>query len=949
MLSGHLEGKFRTQLIVIALTALGLSLPAQAANQRVGVAAAVNPATTGTPPGQADRVIVVGDKMLQNERVVTSDKGRTQLLFLDGSALTIGPNSSVVLDEFVYDPNTKVGKLAFSAAKGLFRLVGGKISKKTPVTFKTPTALIGIRGGIGIITVREADKQAGLGGGMAAGAAEASGNAAGTLRLAQTPPGPRVVTTAQLAFGQMTVRSGGITRATTIPGFQVVAANPNVAPSQPARPEGPSETLSGLEGAGGESTGGAPEAPTNEDVADTQIADLGSNIQPQAIVPVAPVGQAPKQKQPAGEGNKVQQFQKINKNTVNAQRNESLDKTVGTDGGVRLTADTSTAVVTNSTSVIVSGGGRLLRQTPFTNFNFNTLETSRVAGRNITDNGVRFNDNTISIFSGFSGFTLSLPAQIGNFTFSGSETTSSIGALSGSGFGAADKSFFYYNLRELASNNNRASFFAGLPFTGNFPTSGQAVSDLFPGFPNTNQIPMLPQAFGGDFDFFPTPLLYSAYSPNLTTFPDDGRSVAIYGSVAIDGVGINQKSSQVVYIGTYFGDSASNNKIVLSGFARGSVRLSASGKPIRVDGGGGTTSRDGDNNSFFGTSGPDHFVISSDFTSASSSKPIDAAGFAQTLSNTATPAATFFLETYARPGNKPSGLGDSRTSQTLNGFISGMATDKNADGTIETYVIETLSEDPANFQLVTNATTNRLSGLIKTEDDDESHESLVIPLGNPSGNGRSRQAFIDDGVFGVRESTTSSPTIGGLTGTSRIALITSAFTNLSSDLTSGVTFCSCTHTKWGFVSGEVRSNSTADRHRLHLVPWVAGRLSGAAITSGLTGSATYSGHVVANIEAGSKNYVAVGNYSQSWNFSSRSGTATISDLDSATYTGSISGVTGTSGARFSGSISGASRTGNVLGAFMRGPGNSAEEVAIEFHVDGTNYNAVGIGLGKAPD
>src|SRR5258705_2997756 len=72
------------------------------------------------------------------------------MLFLDGSALTVGPNSDVVLDEFVYDPSTETGKLAVSATRGVLRLVGGKISKTEPVTLRTPTATLGIRGGIAI-------------------------------------------------------------------------------------------------------------------------------------------------------------------------------------------------------------------------------------------------------------------------------------------------------------------------------------------------------------------------------------------------------------------------------------------------------------------------------------------------------------------------------------------------------------------------------------------------------------------------------------------------------------------------------------------------------------------------------------------------------------------------------------------------------------------------------
>jgi len=62
------------------------------------------------------------------------------MLFLDESALTIGPNMDVVLDESVYDPEAEVGTLILNAIKGVFRLIGGKISKKSAVVLKTLTA-----------------------------------------------------------------------------------------------------------------------------------------------------------------------------------------------------------------------------------------------------------------------------------------------------------------------------------------------------------------------------------------------------------------------------------------------------------------------------------------------------------------------------------------------------------------------------------------------------------------------------------------------------------------------------------------------------------------------------------------------------------------------------------------------------------------------------------------
>ncbi len=959
MFSMHYNRYCMLGLIALTIVLSGAIVPARAATERVGVAAAVNPATTGTPPGGADRVVVVGARMVQNERVVTSDKGRTQLLFLDGSALTIGPNSDVVLDEFIYDPKTKIGKLAFSATKGLFRLVGGKISKKTPVLFKTPTAVIGIRGGIGIITVREVGKQAGLSNGLSAGQGASSASSAGVLRLAQATPGPRVITTAQLAFGQMTVQAGGVTRSITIPGFQVVATSPTAPPSQPTQAEAPGESLGGLEGSGGDNTGGALEAPTNEDVADTQISDLGSNIQPTLIVSAPPINQAAPPLAPLASFSDSAPLRNLITNIREDTIIVTLEETEETE---------ETVVVADPVPPSIDVGGRFLSQTPFTSFVVDTGKTTRVALRNKNFQGAFTLDGFISnVVDGFdsdassaSNFLFRLPLGTGTFSVNSATALTNFGAVSGTGFGAPNETFFYWNLREVGANNNPASVFAGKAFTGTFPTTGFAAHDLFVGFPNLTSIPMLPVNYGGNFGGGPNAILYSAYSPNLLTFPNDGRSVALYGSIAIDGVGSSQKSAQIVYMGVYFGDSLSGDKLVLSGFARGSVRLTSTGRPIRVDGGGAATSRDGDNNSFFGTSAPDYFVISSDFTSTNTTL-VDTAGFVVELENTSTPTTTFFHETYTQPKPLPSGVGTTRTTQSLNGYISGIAVQKTGSSTFTNYIVKTLDDKPDNFQINTNASTNRLDASISTADVFATQPALVIPLGNPTGSSLSRQAFIDDNLFGVRDSTSSTPTIGGNEGTSRIVLITSAFTNLSGSLVSGVTFCDCKFTKWGFISGEVRQADFSQRQRLHLVPWVAGvRSTAADITTAATvrtGITTYTGHVVANIKDGSNQFVAFGNYSQTWNFTentvsgvaSRQGSVTISDLDGATYTGSVSAVTSpdTQGREFVGSISGAGRSGTIEGTFMRGASDNVGEVGSQFHVVTTGYDAAGVALGKA--
>ena len=215
--------------------------------------AAVNPQATGFPPVSDSRILRVGVNVVGNERIVTTASGQAQMLFLDESALTIGPNAEVVLDEFVYDPDRKTGKLVLAATKGLFRLVGGRISKTNPVVLKTPTATIGIRGGIAIVNV--------------------------------SPTGPTVAT---FLFGQgMQVTSGGVTKEVVRPGFTISAASADQPPSDPtpASAESLDAALGSLEGSGEAAADEGEEVPQDEQVAASALGELGSEQEPDTVAP----------------------------------------------------------------------------------------------------------------------------------------------------------------------------------------------------------------------------------------------------------------------------------------------------------------------------------------------------------------------------------------------------------------------------------------------------------------------------------------------------------------------------------------------------------------------------------------------------------------------------------------------------------------------------------------
>ncbi|MBI1275504.1 hypothetical protein GC177_05990 [bacterium] len=120
---------------------------------KVGVVGAEKQTLEAAAAQGTKRVLKAGDSVFFKERITTDAKGTSQIIFIDKSTLTVGPNSDITVDEFVFDPKASTGKLVLSGTKGVFRFVGGALSKKQPVTIKTPVATIGVRGGIADVSM----------------------------------------------------------------------------------------------------------------------------------------------------------------------------------------------------------------------------------------------------------------------------------------------------------------------------------------------------------------------------------------------------------------------------------------------------------------------------------------------------------------------------------------------------------------------------------------------------------------------------------------------------------------------------------------------------------------------------------------------------------------------------------------------------------------------------
>ena len=114
---------------------------------------------TGNAVIEQDGVDVESEEGLDvfSYNTVKTGKGKVAIGFIDDTRVDITEHSKLIIDEFVYDPNTKTGSLSLKAALGTIRYASGQIAKTDPtnVQIKTPTATIGVRGTDFTMTVDE--------------------------------------------------------------------------------------------------------------------------------------------------------------------------------------------------------------------------------------------------------------------------------------------------------------------------------------------------------------------------------------------------------------------------------------------------------------------------------------------------------------------------------------------------------------------------------------------------------------------------------------------------------------------------------------------------------------------------------------------------------------------------------------------------------------------------
>ncbi len=90
----------------------------------------------------------LGAAVFQDDTLETGSDGALGVLFIDDSRLSIGPDTSLTIDEYVYEAGASEGAFLSRLARGTLLYVSGLIAKLSPesANVETPVGTIGIRG-----------------------------------------------------------------------------------------------------------------------------------------------------------------------------------------------------------------------------------------------------------------------------------------------------------------------------------------------------------------------------------------------------------------------------------------------------------------------------------------------------------------------------------------------------------------------------------------------------------------------------------------------------------------------------------------------------------------------------------------------------------------------------------------------------------------------------------
>lgn len=113
------------------------------ARERIAVAAIVRGQVTAS-----GRPVRSGAPLYRGDAIATGPSGSLQVMFVDETVFTLGPNGSLTLEEFAFNPKTDAGKLIVAMHQGRYRFISGRIAHadKNAMKVRFKSGILHVRG-----------------------------------------------------------------------------------------------------------------------------------------------------------------------------------------------------------------------------------------------------------------------------------------------------------------------------------------------------------------------------------------------------------------------------------------------------------------------------------------------------------------------------------------------------------------------------------------------------------------------------------------------------------------------------------------------------------------------------------------------------------------------------------------------------------------------------------
>ncbi len=893
----------RYYLLSVSIVALGFAGTATArADTEIGGVAAANPLIQGTSKSDDKRTLLLGDRVLQDERIVTSSDGSGQLLFLDQTSLTIAPDSDIVLDRYVYDPTRTSGDIGLSITRGALRFIGGRVTKFRDAIIATPAATIGVRGGAALIEIEDDGSVTVIHITGERSVIEANGE---TLTMS------RPTTKATISAGSPPVYNGIVDAAEferRFAQFEGGGGGMKTTLSEDdtdtALDAGLSDQVSGKRGAVS-----AAQISTSGARFEGETTSPDSDISPLLDITVNPVPPVI-----SGTGTPVQGASGV---AAIAPRdgfagvNGAVIDNPGAQGG--FVSDSSVDGLTDVTAGPRSGtradGQRYTvgvnRNGGMRNFNGGISPHGALSGRSDFDAGTEFTAVEVQTADGRPGrifFGTATPGQLSDPVDADAVEVRSygIGALTGDSFAAdftADLSGDLTLIEEQGEGYFRED---GSPGFAKVAHALLAIEG-----PDTAQSSVLSVGTGRIRD-----------TGNGAPSPDMG----IYGSVRRGG-----SSAPVNFDATG----------TLIAFGDGNTVFSPEGEDV-VFGSGSRFLFDGD----------DDLEVTPIRYSAFDNAAVDDNGFltrgALSERESVSADARLPLGISFATAVRDNGFNNERDDAAFTGgYAAGMGVSRAADGTLgDPYILRSGDTEGARFAFDTsqnevNASLNMVEGGSMAGTGGASDiDTLTYNFGSRS----TRSALIDDRRFALRNKTTTDSgfvagqtEINGRTGRPapsagteqqafRGALVSNDMIGNGADAIFAATTPDTDHEylRWGWWSGEFQfdSDDTADfadrTERAHLGTWIAGNRLDPTIVAAQSGAAQFDGHVAVSMVRDGNESIQGGAFAMTYDFDQRSGNAEFRDIAGYDFDVAVAGQNATgAGSHYAGQLHGAAGARNL--------------------------------------